>query len=181
MFFWTSLLTSGQVGPKSSPAAAPLHFDSPCPKKIEMEERSMVKINLRNFYPFCNNDIFLDIPDEVATVLLEAERQEEAYRRRMYRHKAHYSLDRGDGIEHDICFVSLSPSEIYERKITAQQLHNAISALPDKQGKRIYTHYVLGISKSEIARAEGVSEKNIRKSINQGLRNMEIFLRNISE
>nr|WP_237712701.1 sigma factor-like helix-turn-helix DNA-binding protein [Paenibacillus elgii] len=41
----------------------------------------------------------------------------------------------------------------------AQQLHVAISALPDKQGKRIYAHYVLGISKSEIARAEGVSEK----------------------
>lgn len=81
----------------------------------------MVKINLRNFYPFCNNDIFLDIPDEVATILLKAERREEAYRRRMYRHKAHYSLDRGDGIEHDICFVSLSPSEIYERKMTAQQ------------------------------------------------------------
>lgn len=141
----------------------------------------MAKINLRDYYPFCNHDIFLDIPDEVATVLLEAERQEEAYRRRMYRHKAQYSLDRNDGIEHDICFVSLTPSDVYERKITTQQLHAAISALPDKQGKRIYAHYVLGISKSEIARAEGVSEKNIRKSISQGLRNLEIFLRNFSE
>lgn len=141
----------------------------------------MATINLRDYYPFCNHDIFLDIPDEVATVLLETERQEEAYRRRMYRHKAQYSLDRNDGIEHDICFVSLSPSEVYERKMTAQQLHTAIAALPDKQGKRIYAHYVLGISNSEIARAEGVSEKNIRKSISQGLRNLEIFLKNFSE
>ncbi|SEK25005.1 RNA polymerase sigma-70 factor, ECF subfamily [Paenibacillus sp. cl141a] len=62
----------------------------------------MTKINLRDYYPFCNHDIFLEIPHEVATVLLEAERQEEAYRRRMYRHKAQYSLDRGDGIEHDM-------------------------------------------------------------------------------
>ncbi|WP_010498785.1 sigma factor-like helix-turn-helix DNA-binding protein [Paenibacillus elgii] len=62
-------------------------------------------------------------------------------------------------MEHDICFVFLSPCEVYERKMIAQQLHVAISALPDKQGKRIYAHYVLGISKSEIARAEGVSEK----------------------
>lgn len=27
----------------------------------------MAKINLRDYYPFCNHDIFLDIPDEVAT------------------------------------------------------------------------------------------------------------------
>lgn len=79
----------------------------------------MVKINLRNFYPFYNNDKLLDISDEVATVLLESERQEEAYRRRMYRHKAHYSLNRNDGIKHDISFVSQSPSEAYEQKITA--------------------------------------------------------------
>jgi len=141
----------------------------------------MAKINLRDYYPFCTHDIFLDIPDEVATVLLEAERQEEAYRRRMYRYKAQYSLDRNDGIEHDICFVALSPSEVYERNMTAQQLDAALTALPDKQAKRIYAYYVLGISKSEIARAEGVSEKNIRKSISQGLRNLEILLRNSSE
>ncbi len=137
----------------------------------------MAQINLRDYYPFYEVDILVDIPDEVAAVLMEAERQEEAYRRRMYRHKAQYSLDRGDGIERDICFVSLSPCEIYEHKMTAQQLHVAIAALPDKQGKRIYAHYILGMSKAEIARAEGVSEKNIRKSISQALKNMEIFMR----
>lgn len=62
----------------------------------------MAKINLRVYYPFYNAGLFIDIPDEVAAVLMEAERQEEAYRRHMYRHKAQYSLDRGDGIEHDI-------------------------------------------------------------------------------
>lgn len=137
----------------------------------------MKTINLRNYYPFYNTDIFIDIPDEVAAVLLEAERHEEAYRRRMYRHKAQYSLDRDDGIEHEICFLSLSPCEIYERKMTSEQLHAAITSLPDKQGKRIYAHYILGMSKAEIARAEGVSEKNIRKSINQALHNMEVFLK----
>ena len=137
----------------------------------------MKTINLRNYYPFYNTDIFIDIPDEVAAVLLEAERHEEAYRRRMYRHKAQYSLDRDDGIEHEICFLSLSPCEIYERKMTSEQLHAAITSLPDKQGKRIYAHYILGMSKAEIARAEGVSEKNIRKSISQALHNMEVFLK----
>jgi RNA polymerase sigma-70 factor (ECF subfamily) len=67
-------------------------------------------------------------------------------------------LDRGDSIENDILFVSLSPCEIYERKITVMQLHAAIAALPDKQAKRIYAHYFLGMSKSAIARTEGVSK-----------------------
>lgn len=137
----------------------------------------MKTINLRSYYPFYNTDIFIDLPDEVAAIFLEAERQEEAYRRRMYRHKAQYSLDRGDGIEHEICFLSLSPYEIYERKMTTEQLHAAIASLPDKQGKRIYAHYILGMSKIEIARAEGISEKNIRKSINQALHNMKVFLK----
>ena len=138
----------------------------------------MTKINLRDYYPFYNVDLFIDIPDEVAAVLLNAERQEAAYLRRMYRYKAQYSLDRGDGIEHDICFVSLSPCEIYERKITAEQLRAAISSLPDKQGKRIYAHYILGMSRAEIARAEGVSKSRISESIERGLRNMEIILKN---
>lgn len=99
-------------------------------------------------------------------------------RRRFY-NKAHYSLDAGDGIENDILFVSLTPCELYERKMTAEQLQSAMASLPDKQGKRIYAHYILGISKSDIARAEGVDEKAVRVSIERGLRNMEKFLKNL--
>lgn len=139
----------------------------------------MAMINLRNYYPFYNADLIIDIPDEVAAVLLEAKRQEEAYRRRMYRYNAQYSLDRNDGIEHDVCFVSLTPYEIYECKMTVAQLHTAIASLPDKQGKRIYAHYILGISKTEIARIEGVRESAVRDSIERGLKNMEKYLKKI--
>ena len=138
----------------------------------------MEKINLRDYYSFYTSDYFIDVPDEVAAALLEAKRQEEAYRRRMYRHKAQYSLDRGDGIEHDICFESMSPYEVYERKIADEQLHAIIASLPDKQCKRIYAHYILGMSKTEIAQAEGVSKSRISESIERGLRNMEIILEN---
>lgn len=139
----------------------------------------MAKINLRDFYPFYNSDFFVDIPDEVEAALWEAERLERNYIRRRFYNKAHYSLDAGDGIENDILFVSLTPCELYERQMTAQQLQAAMASLPDKQGKRIYAHYILGISKSDIARAEGVDEKAIRVSLERGLRNMEKFLRNL--
>ncbi len=39
----------------------------------------MAKINLRDFYPFYNTDLFIEIPDEVNAVLLEAERLERNY------------------------------------------------------------------------------------------------------
>lgn len=137
----------------------------------------MAKINLRDYYPFYKTDFFVDVPDEVEVALLEAERLEQNYIRRRFYNKAYYSLDAGDGIENDILFVSLSPFEVYERKVNAEQLHAAIASLPDKQAKRIYAHYILGMSKAEIARAEKVTEKNVRKSINQALRNMEAFLK----
>lgn len=138
----------------------------------------MAKINLRDYYPFYNTDLFIDIPDEVAVALAEAERLERNYIRRMFWNKAQFSLNADDGIEHEAVFVSLPPCEIYERKITLEQLYAAIASLPDKQGKRVYAHYILGISNSEIARAEGVDDRNIRKSINKALKGMEIFLKN---
>ncbi|MCI1966199.1 MAG: sigma-70 family RNA polymerase sigma factor [Oscillospiraceae bacterium] len=139
----------------------------------------MVKINLRKYYPdFYTTDCIIEVPDKIAALMDFSERAEAAYYLRRYRHKAYYSLDRGDGIEYDILFVSMSPCEIYERKVTVEQLRAAIAALPDKQAKRIYSHYILGISQVDIARAEGVDARNVRKSIRKGLRNMEIFLKN---
>ena len=139
----------------------------------------MAKINLRDYYPFYNSDFFIEIPDEINDASLEAERLENNYIRRRFYNKAHYSLDANDGIEKDILFVPLTLYEIYEQKVTAEQLHAAMASLPDKQGKRIYAHYILGMSKSAIARAEGVSKSRISESIERGLRNMELFLKNL--
>ena len=138
----------------------------------------MTKINLRDYYPdFYTADCIIEVPDEVAALMDSSERAEVAYHLRKYRHKAYYSLNRGDGIEHDILFVSLSPSEIYERKVTVEQLHAAIAALPDKQAKRIYAHYFLGMSKAEIARAEGVAVNAVKDAISRGLKNIGRFLK----
>lgn len=97
----------------------------------------MTRINLRDYYPFYNVDLFVDIPDEVAAALAEAERLERNYIRRLIYNKAFYSLDAGDGIEYEVLFRSLSPCEVYERKVTAEQLYAAIDALPGKQGRRL--------------------------------------------
>jgi RNA polymerase sigma-70 factor (ECF subfamily) len=142
-----------------------------------MEDRTYVKINLRDYYPFYKSDSIIEVPDAVEEALKELDRLEAAYQRRTNRNKAFYSLDRDDGIEHDILFVSLSPSEIYERKVTYEQLHAAISSLPDKQAKRIYARYFLGMNNAAIAKAERIGESAVRDAIERGLRNIEKFLK----
>lgn len=139
----------------------------------------MKRINLREYYPFYKSDFFVEVADEIALYLKRFDLDDNAYRLCTYRHKAYYSLDRNDGIEHDIIFLSLSPEEIYERKVTNQELYAAINNLPDKQAKRIYAHYFLGMSKAAIAKAERVNERAIRKSIERGLQRMERFLKNL--
>ena len=133
----------------------------------------MAIINLRDYYPFYTSDCFMEVSEEVAEMFKEFDRKEAAYRLRTYRHKAYYSLDRDDGLEHEAVFVALSPHELYERKVTMQELHAAISSLPDKQAKRIYAHFILGMTKQDIARAEGVHEKVVRVAIERGLRRLE--------
>ena len=130
----------------------------------------MKVINLRDIYPHYTQDCFVEVTDEVADLFSEFDHKEAAYRLRTYRHKAYYSLDRNDGIEHEALFVALSPHELYERKVTMQELHAAISRLPNKQAKRIYAHFILGMTKKDIARAEGVHEKVVWVAIERGLR-----------
>lgn len=102
-----------------------------------------------------------------------------ATRRRTYYHNAHYSLDRGDGIEYDALFVAMTPCEIYERKVTMEQLHAAIASLPDKQANRINAYYFMGLNMAAIAKSEGVSIRAVSDSIQHGLRNMEKYLKKV--
>ena len=122
----------------------------------------MKKINLKDYYDHIDIDTYIDIPDEVFNIFEECRKAEQSYQSKVYYHKAYYSLDRGDGIEHSALFVALSPDEIYERKLTSEQLHAAIAKLPEKQAKRIYAHYFLGMSKTAIAKTEGVSNLDSR-------------------
>ena len=138
----------------------------------------MKKINLRDYYPIYSYDNFIEIDDIIAATLKAFELHDKAYQRRTNRHKAFYSLDRNDGIEKDITFIILTPPEIYEQELRKQELYAAINSLTNKQARRVYAHYFLGMSKYAIAKAENVDESSVRKSIEKGLNRMAMFLRN---
>lgn len=138
----------------------------------------MTKINLREqYHHFYETDYMIEVPDEVAAVMLEYNRMEAAYRRRTYYHKAHYSLDRQDGIEKDALCVPMGPYEIFERNATIEQLRAALASLPEKQSKRIYSYYFLSLTVTAIAKDEEVSAAAVSESIQRGLRNMRDFLK----
>lgn len=138
----------------------------------------MTTINLRDYYPFYHQDVFVDVPDDLAAQLNQWERDENTYYVRRRRNRAHYSLDCGDGIENHILLVVDSPAAHYERELSRKQLHGALSCLNGKQAQRIYAHCVLGISKAEIARAEGISRVTVWQSIDCGLRRLKSIIEN---
>ena len=141
----------------------------------------MKTINLRDYYPFYTQDTFLEVPDEVAASLAEAERLERNYMRRMFYNKAQYSLDAEDGIEASATErLALSPEALLDLMERHCHLCRALNALQELQGRRVEAHYLLGKSVQEIATAEGVGERNVRKSIQRGLERMKKFLKKMN-
>ena len=70
----------------------------------------------------------------------------------------------------------MTPCELYERKVTMEQLHAAIAALPDKQAKWIYARFYLGMTVAEIARIEGADRRRVWESIRRGLKKLARLL-----
>ena len=132
-------------------------------------------INLRKHYPFLKEDYFIEVTDEVAQVFLLADRQENNYHMRTYRHKAYYSLDCGDGIENDALHTEPSPEEIFIYKVSLEQLREALDHLPPIQARRVYAHYILGLKKVDIARAEGVNSGGVCASVKKGVKNLRRY------
>ncbi len=151
----------------------------------------MARINLREHYPQYELDCFIEVPvndadafiasmaEDIAAVYFGFQRAENAHQRRVYYHKAHYSLNAGDGIENDAIDAAPSPEALFMEKGTREELSAALATLPETQRRRIVAHCIHGINNYAIARAEGVDESAVRASINRGLQAMKKYLKNL--
>jgi RNA polymerase sigma-70 factor (ECF subfamily) len=134
----------------------------------------MATINLRYFYPWYTHDEFVEVSNDVAAELLADKRYEQAYQRRTFYNKAHYSLDAGDGIEASaIISHNDSPEHIFAMMERHCNLCCSLNSLPEIQGRRVEARYLFGKSIQEIAKTEGVSESSVKESIDRGLKAME--------
>ena len=133
----------------------------------------MKKVNLRDLYPdIYKTDYFVDVTEDVLETIRAADRAEAAYERKMYRYKAHYSLDCDNGIENAILMKPQMPETLLEEKQLQEQVYSAVMNLPEKQAKRIYARYYLGMTVNEIAEVEGVDPSRVRDSIRRGLKQL---------
>lgn len=130
----------------------------------------MIEINLREFYPECyRSDYFVEVPDEVAELLILLRRHEQSQRRRIYKHRAHYSLDIYENVEREAMLQSPTAEEIFEQLAEREQLQAAIMSLTERQRSRLYAHFFLNMSYTKIAQQEGVDVSAVRKSVQRAL------------
>lgn len=127
----------------------------------------MKEINLRKYYPYYTQDMIVSVPEEVAELLQEFNRAEDAQRIRTYRHKAMYSLELMNEIR-EIPADDLLPEELLEQSHMREILYKGLQSLPEKQRSRLIAHYFLGMSKVEIALAENCDPAAIVRSIKSG-------------
>ena len=143
----------------------------------------MTTINLKDFYSWYTQDEYMEVSDEVAEELRANKRYEAAYRRRVTRNKAQYSLDCDDGIEKAaIGWAQPSPEDyIVQKEEQAEhaellrRLYEAISSLPPTQARRVHARYMLGMKVKDIAVMEGITPSQAGKSIHAALRRLRRY------
>ena len=54
-------------------------------------------------------------------------------------------------------------------------LYAALGRLPPVQARRVYARFILGRAVSQIAEAEDMEERNVRETVNKGLRRLKKF------
>ncbi len=135
----------------------------------------MTTIELNSYYPHLTERITLEVSDEIAVTLSVGGRLCDSYKRRK-RERGECSLDGTPGFEADVTRPPLTPEEIMELAEDHAALYAAIDRLPPVQARRVYARFILGRSVGQIARAEGVEERNVRETINKGLRRMKNIL-----
>ena len=114
----------------------------------------MQTINLKQYYPFCKEDICVEVSDEIVEAFLLDKRAEAARDRKMFRYKAFYSLDCNDGIENAaIGWAQPSPEDyLIEKEELAESpfIKNII-----RKKRTIGTAKVFPISRNRKAKKNG--------------------------
>lgn len=98
----------------------------------------------------------MEVSDEVTEVLLLMLREENNRVRKIYYHKAYFSLDWEDGIENDaLCGFEKSPEDIFIEqeeecffRLTLERLDEALSHLTPAQERRIRARYLENLKAS---------------------------------
>ena len=174
-FYMPLLLVTVARGSKV-PGAACSPFQSALTNHLLKWRTIMTTINLKRYYPYMTENVMLEVSDEIAAALSMGGRLCDSYKRQK-RRNGECSLDTDPGFEADVLRQPMTPDEYIEARETTFALYDAMAQLPPTQARRVYQHYLLGMSKAEIAAAEGVGRSRICCSVERGLAAMKNILK----
>ena len=121
----------------------------------------MQTINLKQYYPFCKEDIFVEVSDEIVEAFLLDKRAEGARDRKMFRYKAFYSLDCNDGIENAaIGWAQPSPEDYLIEKEELAEYEELIDVYKRQAIKRGLKIELLEQVLALLAMGEPLPDKN---------------------
>lgn len=124
----------------------------------------MERINLRKYYAWYQEDCWVEVTDEVAQLLQQMERQEQAVYKRICYHKAWYSLE---FCREQAGTVGWEDAWIQQQQ--EDQLRGCVGQLSQRQRCYVYQYYYEGKKKSEIALAEQVSPRTVYRVLAQSI------------
>ena len=141
----------------------------------------MQRINLRKYYyPLYDEDIFIEVPDEIATVLWEEHCLDDNTRRNLWIHT--YSLDQSPEIENHFPEPICSAEEILLQREADQyrefllgKLGEALATLTPKQLQRLKARFVEGKKYREIAEIEGTDTSVVHHSVRDAIRRLQRY------
>ena len=141
----------------------------------------MQRINLRKYYyPLYDEDIFIEVPDEIATVLWEEHCLDDNTRRNLWIHT--YSLDQSPEIENHFPEQICSAEEILLQREADQyrefllgKLEEALATLTPKQLRRLKARFVEGKKYREIAEMEGIDTSIAHHSVRDAIRRLQRY------
>ena len=141
----------------------------------------MQRINLRKYYyPLYDEDIFIEVPDEIATVLWEEHCLDDNTRRNLWIHT--YSLDQSPEIENHFPeqirsaeeFLLQREADLY-REFLLGKLGEALATLTPKQIRRLKARFVEGKKYREIAEIEGTDTSVVHHSVRDAIRRLQKY------
>lgn len=142
----------------------------------------MKLINLKSQYPLLYKaDVWIEVSDEIADFLLEDARKQHAYAEQIRYHKAYYSLNADDNIEHQAMQIPPSPDTILFSGEFLSEVLSCIGKMPPIQARRTYLHLIYGLTQKEIAQSEGVAKSSVSESIQRGLSHIREKLKHLLE
>lgn len=129
----------------------------------------MAYIKLRDYYMAYDDDVTVEVTEDIAEQFQQWDRDEKAFQKKQTRIGTIRSLNRGDSTESEVIISADTPDKHYERKISLEIIYRALTYLPKKQLRRIFAYYLMEMSMTDIARAEGITRSVVSKSIHRGI------------